>query len=68
MNPAYISAISALCGSAIGAHWVARDQLADTTSSGQNATRSAKKYRTNLCGIHRFSAQVFADALLQTSI
>jgi hypothetical protein len=43
-------------------HWrsrVARDQLADTTSSGRNATRSAGKYpaRTNLCGIHRFSVQ-----------
>jgi hypothetical protein len=54
-------------------HWrsrVARDQLADTMSSGRNATRSAENTRREPIFMEfiDLASKGFADALLQTSI
>ena len=59
MNPAYISAISALCGSAIGAvaplaiSWLIQRHQDDTRREAQENTRRERIF----VGIHRFSVQ-----------
>ena len=70
MNPAYISAISALCGSAIGAlaslatSWLTQRHQDETRREAQENTRRERIFVEFI----DLASKAFADALLQTSI
>jgi hypothetical protein len=70
VNPAYISAISALCGSAIGAlaslatSWLTQRHQDETRREAQEHTRRERIFVEFI----DLASKAFADALLQTSI
>ena len=70
MNPAYISAIAALCGSAIGAlaslatSWLTQRHQDETRREAQKNIRRERIFVEFI----DLASKAFADALLQTSI
>ena len=70
MNPAYISAISALCGSAIGAlaslasSWLTQRHHDETRREAQENSRRERIFVEFI----DLASKAFMDSLLQTSI